>query len=68
MFTKVKKEAEKRTTVSIVEKRRLKLERLAIEATNEIGRSVKWTDIINQLIDEYSDEAKKDIVQKLKSE
>lgn len=68
MFMKVKKEAEKRTTVSIVEKRRLKLERLAIEATNEIGRSVKWTDIINQLIDEYSDEAKKDIVQKLKSE
>lgn len=68
MFMKVKKEAEKRTTVSIVEKRRLKLERLAIEATNEIGRTVKWTDIINQLIDVYSDEAKKDIVQKLKSE
>lgn len=57
-----------RTTVSIVEKRRLKLERLAIEATNEVGRMVKWTDIINQLIDEYADECKKDIVHKLDRE
>lgn len=57
-----------RTTVSIVEKRRLKLVRLAIAATNEVGKQVKWTDIINQLIDEYADEVKKDIVHKLKHE
>lgn len=51
----------KRTTVSITEQRRIKLERLAIEATMKTGKTVKWTDIVNHLIDNYAEEAKKDI-------
>ena len=51
----------KRTTVSITEQRRMKLERLAIEATMKTGRSVKWTDLVNFLIDHYAEDAKADI-------
>ncbi len=61
MFQKVNAKSGKRTTVSITEARRLLLERTAIEATNALGKSVKWTDIINYMIDEYSNEALKDI-------
>lgn len=61
MFQKVNSKPGKRTTVSITESRRLLLERTAIEATNALGKSVKWTDIINYMIDEYSSEALKDI-------
>lgn len=62
MFEKVRATPPmKRTTVSITEQRRIKLERLAIEATMKTGKTVKWTDIVNHLIDHYAEEAKKDI-------
>ncbi len=62
MFAKTKPTPQmKRTTVSITEQRRMKLERLAIDATIKTGKTVKWTDLVNYLIDNYADEAKADI-------
>lgn len=54
----------KRTTVSVTEQRRMKLERIAIETTMATGAVVKWTDVINYMIDNYSDDAKKDMAGK----
>lgn len=51
----------KRTTVSITEQRRMRLERIAIDTTMQTGKVVKWTDIINWMIDNYSVDAKKDM-------
>ena len=51
----------KRTTVSITEQRRMRLERIAIETTMQTGKVVKWTDVINWMIDNYADDAKKDM-------
>jgi energy-converting hydrogenase Eha subunit H len=69
MFMKAKTSAPKpkRTTVSVTEQRRMKLERIAIETTMATGAVVKWTDVINymiDMIDNYSDDAKKDMAGK----
>lgn len=42
------------------------LERAAIDVSNEVGRTIKWTDIANVLFDEYLNEAKKDIASSMK--
>ncbi|MGJ0630069.1 hypothetical protein [Xenorhabdus bovienii] len=56
----------KRTTMAIVTERKLKLERLAIDASHAAGKSISWTDIVNHLIDNYSKEAAKDLIHAIK--
>lgn len=51
----------KRTTVSINGDTRLRLERLAVNATIKAGRSISWTDIVHYLIENYADDAAKDL-------
>ncbi|EJG2384235.1 hypothetical protein AM420_001890 [Klebsiella pneumoniae] len=57
----------KRTTMAITAERKIKMERLAIDASQEAGTSIAWTDIVNYLIDNYSKDAAKDIVSNIKS-
>ncbi|MEI7370016.1 hypothetical protein WCT94_20585 [Pectobacterium sp. 1950-15] len=52
----------KRTTMAIVAERKLKLERMAIDASHTAGRAITWTDIVNHLIDNYAKEAAKDLI------
>ncbi len=56
----------KRTTMAIVAERKLKLERLAIDASHVAGKSISWTDLVNHLIDNYAKEAAKDLIHAVK--
>jgi len=52
-----------RTSMSITIERKLLLERCAIDATNKLGRTVKWTDLANYLIDNFAKGAAEDLVE-----
>lgn len=47
----------KRTTMAITAERKLKLERMAIDASQKAGKQITWTDIVNKLIDEHAKDA-----------
>jgi hypothetical protein len=55
----------KDTSVRINELRRIRLEKTAIKISYEIGRQVKMSDLVNHLIDNYLEEAAKDMKQGL---
>lgn len=50
------------TTVRISEERKLEIKRRIIEIGSKTGEVIKATDITNHLIDNYIDEAVKDII------
>lgn len=52
----------KRTTMAVTAERKLKLERMAIDASQKAGKQITWTDIVNHLIDNYGKEATEDLV------
>lgn len=52
----------KRTTYNVKEEDKIKIERLAIEASVKIGRSVKWTELMEILIQEFSKDAQQMII------
>lgn len=51
-----------RSTYNIKEIDKVKLEKLAIEASFKIGKPIKWTEIMNVLIQEYSKDAQSNII------
>ncbi len=55
------------TTVRINEKRKMQLQREAIKIGSETGQLLKISDIVNHLIDNYTDDAVKDIIDKKRS-
>ena len=59
-----------RATYNVKLDKKLKIERLAMEASLKVGRTVKWTEIMEVLIDEYAKDAQQTIIhreeQKLK--
>lgn len=56
--------AEKRTTYTLLESKKLRLERMAIDASTKVGKTVRWTDIMSYLIDNYAKDATDDIISK----
>lgn len=58
----------KRTTMAIVAERKLKLERLAIDASHVAGKSISWTDLVNHLIDNYAKDAANDLIHAVKQQ
>ncbi len=56
----------KRTTMAITAERKIKMERLAIDASQDAGASIAWTDIVNYLIDNYAKDAAKDVVSNIR--
>ncbi|RJL50490.1 hypothetical protein [Pectobacterium carotovorum] len=52
----------KRTTMAITAERKMKLERMAIDASQKAGKQISWTDLVNHLIDNYSKEAAADLI------
>nr|AHY02135.1 repressor-like protein [Vibrio cholerae]AHY02136.1 repressor-like protein [Vibrio cholerae]AHY02137.1 repressor-like protein [Vibrio cholerae] len=59
-------EMEKRgdTTVRINEQRKMRLQREAIKIGSATGELLKISDIVNYLIDQYTNEAVKDLIDK----
>ncbi|HAV8295225.1 TPA: hypothetical protein JLC23_002527 [Escherichia coli] len=54
--------SEKRKTYNVPNEKYLKLERLAIETSQKIGRSIKWTEVLSYMIDSYAKDAAIDMV------
>lgn len=52
------------TTVRVNEDRKMKLQRGAIKIGNQTGQLLKISDIVNHLIDNYSEEAIQDLIHK----
>lgn len=52
----------KRTTYNVTEERKMKLERLAINASVKLGKTITWTEILGYLIDNYSKDAAEDLM------
>lgn len=52
----------KRTTYNVKEERKMKLERLAINASVKLGKTITWTEILGYLIDNYSKDAAEDLM------
>ncbi len=56
----------KRSTASITGDRKLLLEKKALEIGVKVGKVVKWTDILNYMIDHYTQDAAEDMKSSLK--
>jgi len=54
----------KYTSIRITEEKKITLERLAIDASYKAGKSIKWTDLVNYLIDNYAKDAAQDLTSK----
>lgn len=54
------------TTYNIKIERKNKIERLAIEASQKIGRSVKWTELMDILVTEFGKDAQEMLIYKEK--
>ena len=52
----------KRTTYNVTEERKMKLERLAINTSVKLGKTITWTEILGYLIDNYSKDAAEDLM------
>uniref|UniRef100_UPI0005307F9F hypothetical protein n=1 Tax=Escherichia coli TaxID=562 RepID=UPI0005307F9F len=46
----------------VTEERKMKLERLAINASVKLGKTITWTEILGYLIDNYSKDAAEDLM------
>ncbi|MDO5357468.1 MAG: hypothetical protein Q4E77_08235 [Conchiformibius sp.] len=57
----------KRVTYNIHMDKKLKLEQLAIEASYQIGRTIKWTEIMEILINEFPRDAQQMIIHRAKA-
>ncbi|MEY1272959.1 hypothetical protein [Proteus mirabilis] len=51
----------KRTTISVSQEKKMRLERMAIDASHVAKTSISWTDIVNHLIDNYAKDACEDL-------
>lgn len=58
----------KRTTMAVTAERKLKLERLAIDASQKAGKQITWTDIVNKLIDEHAKDAADSLIIRAQAE
>lgn len=54
------------TSYNIKVDKKIKIERLAIEASQKIGRTVKWTEVMEVLVDEFGKDAQAMIIHREK--
>lgn len=52
----------KRATYNVTESRKIKLERLAINASVKLERTVTWTELLTYIIDNHSKELFEDFI------
>lgn len=58
----VKMTTPKRTSLAISAERKLKIERLAVDLSYKIGKSVSWTELATYILDNYAKDAVQDII------
>jgi len=58
----------KDTNMRIKAERKLELERIAIEISFKAGKSIRYTDVINYLIDNFKKDAKEEMINEILSE
>lgn len=51
----------KYTSLRLAEEKKLMLERLAIDVSYKTGKPIKWTEIVNYMIDNYAKDAAQDL-------
>lgn len=59
---------EKRTTMGVTLDRKQILQKAVLDIAKKSGTVLKWTDVVNYMIDEYTQEAAKDMIDKIKQE
>ncbi|HEY2452905.1 MAG TPA: hypothetical protein VGI71_09830 [Scandinavium sp.] len=52
----------KRMTYNVTEERKMKLERLAINTSVKLGKTITWTELLGYLIDNYAKDAADDLM------
>jgi len=62
----MKTQMNKRTTFNIEIEKKMMLERAAIEISHKIRKPVKWTELLNFMIENYTKDAMQDIIHKAK--
>ena len=50
------------TTYNIKTEKKVKIERLAIEASLKLGRNVKWTELMDILVSEFGKDAQQTLI------
>ena len=58
----------KDTNMRIKAERKLELERIAIEISFKVGKSIRYTDVINYLIDNFKKDAKEEMINEILNE
>ena len=53
-----------RATYNVKLDKKLKIERLAMEASLKVGRTVKWPEILDTLVNEFGNDAQEMIIHK----
>ena len=59
---------ERRTTMGVTLDRKQILQKAVLDIAKKSGTGVKWTDVVNYMIDEYTQEAAKDLIDKIKQD
>jgi len=54
----------KRKTYNITADRHVRMERLAVDLSNKIGKTVKWSELVTFMIDNYAKDAAEDLKSK----
>lgn len=54
--------ATNRKTYNITADRQIRLERLAVDVSHKVGKTVKWTELLTYMIDKYDKEAAADLL------
>jgi len=54
--------------MAITAERKMKLERMAIDASQKGGTQISWTDIVNHLIDDYAKDAAEELTERARQD
>ncbi len=58
---------ERRTTMAVTLERKQILQQAVLDIAKKSGEVIKWTDVVNYMIDEYTEEATKDFIERIKA-
>ncbi|MCO4202412.1 hypothetical protein M2R28_22470 [Aeromonas hydrophila] len=58
---------ERRTTMAVTLDRKQILQQAVLDIAKQSGEVIKWTDVVNYMIDKYTEEAVKDFIERIKA-
>lgn len=57
-----------RKHVAVTEETKMKIERVALEVSNKTNNIIKWSEVVHYLIENYLEEARKDMLNTIPTE